>query len=39
MTPANQAANWHRLKALALDSVSSPIMRSVHNLWLDFIRR
>jgi site-specific recombinase XerC len=35
LTPANQAANWHRLKPLVLDSVSSPIMRRVYNLGLD----
>jgi site-specific recombinase XerC len=35
LTPANQAANWHRLKALVLDSVSSPITRRVYYLGLD----
>jgi hypothetical protein len=25
LTLANRAADWHRLKALVLDSVSSPI--------------
>jgi hypothetical protein len=35
LTLANQAANWRRLKALVLDSVSSPITRRVHNLGLD----
>ena len=35
LTPANQAADWHRLKALVLDSVSSPITRGVYNLGLD----
>ena len=35
LTLANQAANWHRLKALVLDSVSSPITRRVYNLGLD----
>ena len=32
---ANQASDWHRLKALVLDSVSSPITRRVYNLRLD----
>ena len=32
---ANRAADWHRLKALVLDSVSSPITRRVYNLGLD----
>jgi site-specific recombinase XerD len=32
---ANKAADWHRLKALVLDSVSSPITRRVYNLGLD----
>jgi site-specific recombinase XerD len=32
---ANRTANWHRLKALVLDSVSSPITRRVYNLGLD----
>jgi site-specific recombinase XerD len=30
-----QATEWHRLKALVLDSVSSPITRRVYNLGLD----
>src|SRR5438445_3251559 len=30
-----QAAHWRRLKALVLDSVSSPITRRVYNLGLD----
>ncbi len=30
-----QAARWHRLKALVLDSVSSPITRRVYNLGPD----
>src|SRR6266550_7676655 len=30
-----QATNWQRLKALVLDSVSSPITRRVYNLGLD----
>ena len=32
---ANRAAHWQRLKALVLDSVSSPITRRVYNLGLD----
>jgi len=32
---ADRAADWHRLKALVLDSVSSPITRRVYNLGLD----
>ena len=28
-------ADWHRLKGLVLDSVSSPITRRVYNLALD----
>lgn len=35
LTVANQAAGWHRLKALVLDSVPSPITRRVYNLRLD----
>ena len=30
-----QAPHWQRLKALVLDSVSSPITRRVYNLGLD----
>jgi hypothetical protein len=30
-----KAADWHRLKGLVLDSVSSPITRRVYNLALD----
>jgi predicted phosphoadenosine phosphosulfate sulfurtransferase len=30
-----QTTEWHRLKALILDSVSSPITRRVYNLGLD----
>jgi len=30
-----QTTEWHRLKALVLDSVSSPITRRVYNLGLD----
>src|SRR5499426_3721995 len=32
---APQPNQWHRLKALVLDSVSSPITRRVYNLGLD----
>src|SRR3954451_13037016 len=32
---ANRATNWQRLKALVLDSVSSPITKRVYNLGLD----
>src|SRR5215472_15902797 len=32
---ANRAADWRRLKALVLDSVSSPITRRVYNMALD----
>ena len=32
---AKRAADWTRLKALVLDSVSSPITRRVYNLGLD----
>jgi site-specific recombinase XerD len=32
---ADRAAEWRRLKALVLDSVSSPITRRVYNLGLD----
>jgi len=32
---AERATHWHRLKALVLDSVSSPITRRVYNLGLD----
>src|SRR5580658_85653 len=31
----DRASDWHRLKALVLDSVSSPITRRVYNLGLD----
>jgi hypothetical protein len=31
----DRAAEWRRLKALVLDSVSSPITRRVYNLGLD----
>ena len=30
-----KAAEWHRLKAPVLDSVSSPITKRVYNLGLD----
>src|SRR5271168_1136629 len=32
---ANKPATWQRLKALVLDSVSSPITKRVYNLGLD----
>ena len=32
---ADKGAEWGRLKALVLDSVSSPITRRVYNLGLD----
>src|SRR5580693_10217314 len=32
---ADRPTHWHRLKALVLDSVSSPITRRVYNLGLD----
>jgi len=32
---ADKGADWHRLKALVLDSVSSPITKRVYNLGLD----
>ena len=32
---ADRATEWRRLKALVLDSVSSPITRRVYNLGLD----
>ena len=35
LTLANRVADWHRLKALVLDSVSSPITRRIYNLGLD----
>jgi integrase len=35
LTLANRVADWHRLKALVLDSVSSPITKRVYNLGLD----
>src|SRR5216684_5986485 len=35
LVPAKRAADWRRMKALVLDSVSSPITRRVYNLGLD----
>src|SRR6202051_4873802 len=35
MVVADRTSEWHRLKALVLDSVSSPITRRVYNLGLD----
>jgi site-specific recombinase XerD len=35
MVLANRAADWRRLKALVLDSVSSPITKRVYNLGLN----
>src|SRR5712692_5450076 len=35
LVPARRSADWRRLKALVLDSVSSPITRRVYNLGLD----
>src|SRR6266436_2858553 len=32
---AKRATDWHRLKAMVLDSVSSPITKRVYNLGLD----
>jgi len=32
---ANRVSDWRRLKALVLDSVSSPITKRVYNLGLD----
>lgn len=32
---ADRASEWRRLKALVLDSVSSPITKRVYNLGLD----
>ena len=32
---ADKTSEWRRLKALVLDSVSSPITRRVYNLGLD----
>jgi hypothetical protein len=32
---ATKAADWYKLKALVLDSVSSPITRRVYNMALD----
>ena len=35
MIVAPRTADWHRLKSLVLDSVSSPITKRVYNLGLD----
>ena len=35
LVPAGRATDWRKLKALVLDSVSSPITRRVYNLALD----
>src|SRR5262249_9221680 len=35
LVPAPRTTDWSRLKALVLDSVSSPITRRVYNLGLD----
>src|SRR5882762_8856943 len=35
LVPAKRVADWCRMKALVLDSVSSPITRRVYNLGLD----
>jgi site-specific recombinase XerD len=35
LVPAKTASDWRRMKALVLDSVSSPITRRVYNLGLD----
>src|SRR5271169_3537947 len=35
IVPAQKASEWNRLKALVLDSVSSPITKRVYNLGLD----
>src|SRR5579864_8767879 len=35
MIVAPRTTDWHRLKALVLDSVSSPITKRVYNLGLD----
>jgi len=35
LVPARRSADWRRLKALVLDSVSSPITKRVYNLGLD----
>ena len=35
LTVAEKWADWQRLKALVLDSVSSPITRRVYNMALD----
>jgi hypothetical protein len=35
LTVVETPANWHRLKAMVLDSVSSPITKRVYNMALD----
>jgi predicted phosphoadenosine phosphosulfate sulfurtransferase len=35
LTVVEQESEWHRLKRLVLDAVSSPITRRVYNLALD----
>src|SRR5712691_13104436 len=35
LVPAKRIADWRRMKALVLDSVSSPITKRVYNLGLD----
>ena len=35
LVATDRATEWHRLKALVLDSVSSPITRRVYTLGLD----
>jgi integrase len=35
LAAVNHSADWHRLKSLVLDSVSSPITKRVYNLGLD----
>ena len=35
LTVVEKLAEWQRLKALVLDSVSSPITRRVYNMALD----
>src|SRR5438552_16954075 len=35
LVPGRRATDWSRLKALVLDSVSSPITKRVYNLGLD----
>jgi hypothetical protein len=35
---ANKAGEWHRLKALVLDSACPPITKRVYNLGLEVLR-